>query len=781
MLTKAGAHVNKANNLGQTPIGLATRNGHLETVKFLEKAGADVNKAIEKGRSPLLLASSEGHFEIVKFLYEAGAYINIADDDGKTAILEASCKGHFEIVKFLETVGADVNKADEDGRPPVWWASEKGHSKIVDFLGNINLRLCTACERGDVEVVKSLLSKGADKNSVNDDKKTPLVAAAENGHLETVQVLVGAGADVKIADEKGQTPLMHAMRSKRNDIALAILDSQIISSDEEEKSEDFELKLKFGCLLNPTADESQIEILHDMTKEESLKDILVHPLITTFLDCKWERLERFYNLDIKFHVLFVFFLTWFIMKINDPLKECNFLLVNYCNNTRENNTVSLGNWTKNAHDDPWFIAFFVLTILGVGMSFVNATSHLIFGVSLTRYIQLFWYGISKKDFKKKNRFKFELLVMLLTICICLPVLIFQSDLIWLYLLGLTTLLLLKECYPMYSSGIIFYLKSKQNCFEVILIFLMVAILIPDNVCHPGIKKYFEAISILIAWTELILLMAKHPKINQSLYLLMFWSVMVMFLKVFALFSLIIFAFGFGFYIMLHEEMENKDEKFFTGPWTSQVKTIVMFIGEINLTEFSSTPGYIYLMCFIFEVSIVLMNLLNALAIDVTRDLVKQAEILSIASNISTLFQLDKSLLKFNFNGVKADPDLELRLNSPYSEKYWLSEDKISKAAKIAKSNKPQKEKNKITFSSLDKTINDIHADIKAEIDKKTTASSDKIISDIHADIKAEIDKKTSALQENFDKKIDNNDTKISALQENFDQKISVLLEKMEKK
>ncbi|PXC06655.1 hypothetical protein C0043_18405, partial [Pseudomonas aeruginosa] len=88
--------------------------------------------------------------------------------------------------------------------------------------------LIPACERGHVEVVKTLLQAGVDPNHVNKLGWTGLLEAillSDGGprHQEIVRLLIDAGADVNLADADGVSPLAHARQRGQGGIERLLL------------------------------------------------------------------------------------------------------------------------------------------------------------------------------------------------------------------------------------------------------------------------------------------------------------------------------------------------------------------------------------------------------------------------------------------------------------------------------------------------------------------------------------------------------------------------------
>lgn len=70
--------------------------------------------------------------------------------------------------------------------------------------------LFDAVRAGDAGKVSALLAQGADVNSRNDSRSTPLMVAAALGHVEVVRLLLKQGADANARNQDGITALAYA-------------------------------------------------------------------------------------------------------------------------------------------------------------------------------------------------------------------------------------------------------------------------------------------------------------------------------------------------------------------------------------------------------------------------------------------------------------------------------------------------------------------------------------------------------------------------------------------
>ncbi len=116
---------------------MATQNGHLEIVKYLDwKYTANVNIATNDKITPLHIACREGHLKLGKYLLtEARANRLLKGKNGAMDIHFATSRGQLDIVKCLvEEQSADVNVASNSGITPLHMACyNHSHSQNMIF------------------------------------------------------------------------------------------------------------------------------------------------------------------------------------------------------------------------------------------------------------------------------------------------------------------------------------------------------------------------------------------------------------------------------------------------------------------------------------------------------------------------------------------------------------------------------------------------------------------------------------------------------------------------
>jgi ankyrin repeat protein len=240
-----------------TPLILAVINGHYDTAKLILDRGADPKLATTDGATalfglidvqwsphtwyaqPVVAHEQTGYLDLASTLLDHGADPNVPinkklwfrsfandevwfDVEGATPFLRAAMAGDLAVMKLLVQRGADPNIATKSGDTPLmavagvgwaaYWTSNAPYSRLdavkfcLDHGAVVDAKdlkgysaLHGAAFRGDNELVKFLIAKGADVHAKTKDGDT--VADLANGlfehavvHPETVALLEQLGS-----------------------------------------------------------------------------------------------------------------------------------------------------------------------------------------------------------------------------------------------------------------------------------------------------------------------------------------------------------------------------------------------------------------------------------------------------------------------------------------------------------------------------------------------------------------------------------------------------------
>lgn len=155
----------------------------------------------------LLKFAKKNNVEEVKHLLGEGANPNHYDGFVKTALYYAAGKNFIEIAKNLVDAGADVNQRCNP---------EATSSALISAIdGGAKFSFCKDEKTGNVEMVKFLISKGANVRFNSDAKYAynPLLEAFEHHNHEIAKMLIEAGADVNQKDNFGVLPIFWAIET----------------------------------------------------------------------------------------------------------------------------------------------------------------------------------------------------------------------------------------------------------------------------------------------------------------------------------------------------------------------------------------------------------------------------------------------------------------------------------------------------------------------------------------------------------------------------------------
>jgi uncharacterized protein len=248
-MIERGADVNLKTDVDvSTPLMQAVSGGNLEIVKCLVNAGADVNE-VKSGDFALACAIYGDHQAIANYLYpltsldlrQRAEQVELTTtkttlqeglDVLEIELFEAITIGDLDRVVQLINLDANINALNEQGDTPLSYSAALVKFDIVRILisagANPNLvsgikspAILIAAGYGDVEIVKMLIETGADVNT-SIEHRTALMQAAQWAPLGEAKQIIGelikAGVNLETQDKYGNTALILAAEQNRTSI-----------------------------------------------------------------------------------------------------------------------------------------------------------------------------------------------------------------------------------------------------------------------------------------------------------------------------------------------------------------------------------------------------------------------------------------------------------------------------------------------------------------------------------------------------------------------------------
>lgn len=152
---------------------------------------------------------------VVEQVLKKGIDPNFATAAGETFLHVAAYCNREEIVKSLISQGANVNAQDNEGRTPIYIATCSNRDLQVTKLlldAGAEPDIFTACLLGDQERIASIIETHPEAVNASDSfrKDSPLHKAVETSDLGVVKLLLQNGADVMATNRYKDTPLHRA-------------------------------------------------------------------------------------------------------------------------------------------------------------------------------------------------------------------------------------------------------------------------------------------------------------------------------------------------------------------------------------------------------------------------------------------------------------------------------------------------------------------------------------------------------------------------------------------
>lgn len=276
-LLAGGADPNTRDDMGATALMYAAIYSSADTVRLLLKSRADVNAANATGSTALMWAA--GDAVKTRLLIEHGAAVNARAGDGTTALLVAARYGNAEALRALLAAGADLKVAPNDALLRAVFVRDNSDEvqRVLQQAGVVlrdpsrlnalfltsgtavtnfaaakptlasagkdsqDLQIATlrlpplslVAYHGEVDLMRSLIERGADVNGKTSRGATALMLAAAGPQPSprAVRLLLAKGADIKARDDMGRTALDWALTQGETPVARILRDAGAPASE----------------------------------------------------------------------------------------------------------------------------------------------------------------------------------------------------------------------------------------------------------------------------------------------------------------------------------------------------------------------------------------------------------------------------------------------------------------------------------------------------------------------------------------------------------------------
>ncbi|XP_068618165.1 85/88 kDa calcium-independent phospholipase A2 [Battus philenor] len=213
---------------GATPLMVAVKTGNVRMVQSLLSLNCCLDKIDTEGNTVFHYAAASNK-EIINVLSsKTASSLNIYNKQGYTPLHMACLANAPDCVRALLLAGADVNLS----------AAKRSHpsNALPGIVGDIVQDNQPKLYQQDMkhggtplhwaisrEVIDALADKNCDINALNFDGRTALHVMVQRGRLDCVIALLSRGAEHSTGDKEGNTPLHLAVKQNNISIVQALI------------------------------------------------------------------------------------------------------------------------------------------------------------------------------------------------------------------------------------------------------------------------------------------------------------------------------------------------------------------------------------------------------------------------------------------------------------------------------------------------------------------------------------------------------------------------------
>jgi len=190
-LVEAGCELETRDGYGQTALHAAAQAGKAGCCTSLLSRGADADAADSLGFTPLMCAVEKRRTLCAQALLSAST-LGATDSIGLTAFHLAVMRGNEECFELLLPL-VDVDVPTARGIDP-------DTQQLTEYYQETPLHL--ACQKGQHDIAKALLRRGASRTARDSKQQTPLHHAAIHSALPCVAAILGGVGKYKLSQEE---------------------------------------------------------------------------------------------------------------------------------------------------------------------------------------------------------------------------------------------------------------------------------------------------------------------------------------------------------------------------------------------------------------------------------------------------------------------------------------------------------------------------------------------------------------------------------------------------
>lgn len=237
LLASYGADIDARDASMMTALHYACEGGHVKVMELLLNNKANVDVVGNERRTPLICAAAAGQLSAVQLLLKRKSNFKSADEGGMTALHWAAFNGHVEVVEYLIRQSRSLLAlTNGQGRTPLHLAAMNSQFAVVEFLVRKSCPLevkCAAglnalhyaCRAGSTEIVRLLLTSGADiESETSMTQQRPIHVSAKDASVGLIKLLCEKGASLEVRDAEGDRALCVAARNGHVAAVQTLLD-----------------------------------------------------------------------------------------------------------------------------------------------------------------------------------------------------------------------------------------------------------------------------------------------------------------------------------------------------------------------------------------------------------------------------------------------------------------------------------------------------------------------------------------------------------------------------